>query len=148
MSKTWTPKVKVVGTADGDPYQGYLHIPHGTAGTEMAQRVIHDKIMAWLEWRQSKGYRLISGLNIGGPFSPLDPTKLGYDLYVIQGRFRLERSYEISLDTAIANRDRQAEYGVEQQEHQELESNPWVASPDDAEYYERLKKEAEDGTRF
>jgi hypothetical protein len=108
------------------------------------------KIADWLRWREfgipGRKYVLISKLTVGGPFPPLDPAKMGYDLYVIQGRFRLEKPYEISLDVAIANRDRQREYGVTPKEHQDLESDPWVASPDDADYYARLKKEAQVGT--
>ena|GEM_PF-5871786 len=137
------PRVKIYSPPDGDLHQGWLHVPQGTSGA-VAQRVIKQKIMDWLQWREHKGYKLLTKLNIGGPFPPLEPAKVGYDLYVIQGRFRLEKPYEISLDTAIANRDRQLEYGITPQEHQELESDPWVASPDDAEYYQRLKKEAED----
>lgn len=138
------PKVKIYSPPDGDVYQGWLHIPQGTSGA-VAQRVMQQKIAGWLRWRESKGYKLLTKLTVGGPFPPLDTEKkVGYDLYVIQGRFRLEKPYDISLDTAIANRDRQAEYGVEPQEHQEIESDPWVASPDDAEYYQRLKKEADE----
>ena len=150
LSRPWHPKVKIYSPPDGDLHQGWLHVPQGTSGA-VAQRVMKQKIMDWLRWRESgipgKSYRLISKLTANGPFPPLEPSKkLGYDLYVIQGRFRLEKPYEISLDVALANRDRQIEYGVEPQEHQELESDPWVASPDDAEYYEGLKKETEIGT--
>ena len=143
------PRIKIYSPPDGDPQQGYLHVPRGTSGA-VAQRVMKQKIMGWLNWREfgipGKSYRLVSKLAVGGPFSPLDPTKMGYDLYVIQGRFRLDKPYEISLDTAIANRDRQREYGVTPKEHQDLESDPWVASPDDAEYYQGLKEEVERGT--
>ena len=152
MSKLLTgqPRVKIYSPPDGDIHEGWLHVPHGTSGA-VAQRVIKKKIMDWIRWREfgipDRHYKLISKLAVGGPYPPLEPSKkLGYDLYVIQGRFRLEKPYEISLDTALANRDRQIEFGVTPQEHQEVESDPWVASPDDAEYYERLKKEAQNGT--
>ena len=143
-------KVKIYSPPDGDVQQGWLHVPHGTSGA-VAQRVMRKKILKWLQWRgfgiPGRSYRLISKLTIGGPYPPLEQDKrLGYDLYVIQGRFRLEKPYEISLDTALANRDRQLEYGVTPQEHLEVESDPWVASPDDAEYYERLKEETYNGT--
>ena len=143
-------KVKIYSPPDGDVQQGWLHGPHGTSGA-VAQRVMKEKILKWLQWPEfgipDRSYKLISKLTIGGPYPPLEQDKrLGYDLYVIQGRFRLEKPYEISLDTALANRDRQLEYGVTPQEHLEVESDPWVASPDDAEYYERLKEETYNGT--
>ena len=152
MTKTWQPKVKVYSPPDGDVHQGWLHVPHGTSGA-IAQRVIKQKIMDWIRWREfgipGRSYRLISKLAVGGPFPPLEKDKrLGYDLYVIQGRFRLEKPYEISLDTALANRDRQREYGVTPQQHQDIETDPWVPAPEDAEYYKRLKKEAESGTNI
>jgi len=137
-------RVEIVGHPDGDWEQGWLHIPHGTSGP-VAQRVIKEKIMAWLAWRERNGYRLLSRLETGGPFPPLEPDKVGYDLYVIRGRFRLEKPYCISLDTALANRDRMREYGVEPVEnmHTALESDPWVPDPLEAEYYQGLKKEAD-----
>jgi len=143
-------RVEIISPPDGDLHQGWLHVPHGTSGA-IAERVMKQKIVDWLRWREfgipDRHYKLISKLAVGGPYPPLEPSKkLGYDLYVIEGRFRLEKPYEISLDTAIANRDRQTEFGVTPQEYQEVESDPWVASPDDTEYYDRLKKEAEIGT--
>lgn len=151
MSKGWTgARVKIYSPPDGDVHQGWLHVPHGTSGA-VAQRVTKQKIMDWLRWREfgipGRSYRLISRLTTNGPFTPLAPDKrLGYDLYIIQGRFRLEKPYEISLDTALANRDRQREFGVTPQEHQDVETDPWVPAPEDAEYYKRLKKEARIGT--